>query len=46
MAWLDGMHLAMWVVAGLAVTGAGFCAGVALRRRHREHDHAHPANAH
>ena len=43
-AWLDGMHLAMLVVAAFALLGAALCL-VALRRRQRA-DHTHPAVHH
>jgi hypothetical protein len=43
-AWLDGMHLAMLVVAAFALLGAALCL-ITLRRRHRA-DHSHPAVPH
>ena len=43
-AWLDGMHLAMLVVAAFALLGAALCL-VALRRRQRADD-THPAVHH
>ena len=43
-AWTDGMHLAMLVIAALALGGALLCLAVVRRRHHA--DHAHPAAAH
>jgi MFS family permease len=43
-AWLDGMHVAMLVIAVFSLLGAVLCV-VALRRRHRA-DHSHPAVPH